>query len=108
MGEEHRRSPRIKLHVPLRVETTGSACSGHTAVVNRHGALVLCPLPCGQGTPIDVLNLKTGERAQFQVVWSGGEYLPGVYKLGIEMQEDRPTFWGPEYEDEARLQATAG
>jgi hypothetical protein len=108
MGIEHRRSPRIMLKVPLRVEATGSACNGHTAIVNRHGALVLCPLPCSQGTPIDVWNLETGERAPFEVVWAGGEDLPGLYKLGIELQEDRPTFWGSEYEDEVRLKTNAG
>jgi hypothetical protein len=107
MGLELRRSPRVTLKVPLRVERTGMACNGHTAVVNRHGALILCPLRCDPETAVDVWNLETGERASFRVVWSGGEDLPGLYKLGLELQEDRPSFWGAEYDQEIQRNADA-
>lgn len=94
-----RRSPRIMLRVPLRIEMGTSACSAHTVIVSRHGALVLCRLAGAEGTRLDVWNLETGEQARFRVAFCGGEELPGLYKLGIELVDDRPAFWGPEYEE---------
>jgi len=99
LREEARRSPRVTLRVPLRVEGEGSAGGAHTVIVNRHGALVLCRLACAEGIRLDVWNLETGERALFRVVLYGGEDLPGLHKLGIELLEDRPAFWGPAYEE---------
>jgi hypothetical protein len=95
---EQRRSPRIMLRVPLRVEVGTSACSAHTVIVSRHGALILCRLAGAEGTRVDVWNLETGEQARFRIAFHGGEELPGLHKLGIELADDRPGFWGSEYE----------
>jgi hypothetical protein len=96
---EQRRSPRIMLRVPLRIEIGTSACSAHTVIVSRHGALILSRLAGAEGTRLDVWNLESGEQARFRVVFDGGEELPGLHKLGIEPVDDRPGFWGPEYEE---------
>jgi hypothetical protein len=96
---EKRRSPRIMLRIPLRIEIGTSACSAHTVIVSRHGALVLSRLAGVEGTRLDVWNLESGEKARFRVVFDGGEELPGLHKLGIEPVDDRPGFWGPEYEE---------
>jgi hypothetical protein len=96
---EKRRSPRIMLRVPLRVEIGTAACSAHTVIVSRHGALILSRLAGVEGTRLDVWNLESGEKARFRVVFDGGEELPGLHKLGIEPVDDLPGFWGPEYEE---------
>lgn len=94
-----RRSPRVMLRVPLRIEIGTSACSAHSVIVSRHGALVLCRLAGSEGTRLDVWNLETGEQARFRIAFNGGEELPGLYKLGIEMLDERPAFWGADYEE---------
>jgi len=96
---EARRSPRVMLRVPLRLEAEGASGAAHTVIVNRQGALVLGRLRCAEGIPLDVWNLETGERARCRVVLYGGEDLPGLHKLGIVLMEDRPFFWGAEYEE---------
>jgi hypothetical protein len=96
---EARRSPRVMLRVPLRIEADGASGAAHTVIVNRQGALVLGRLRCAEGVPLDVWNLETGERALCRVVLYGGEDLPGLHKLGIVLMEDRPGFWGAEYEE---------
>ena len=96
---EARRSPRVMLRVPLRLEAEGASGAAHTVIVNRQGALVLGRLRCAEGLPLEVWNLETGERARCRVVLYGGEDLPGLHKLGIVLMEDRPGFWGAEYEE---------
>ena len=103
MGLEARRSPRVALNVPLRVQSENSAGNAHTAVVNRHGALILCPMQYAEGTQVDVWNLRTGDHARARVAWYGGQDLPGLHKEGIELIDYKPAFWGPEYD-----QAIAG
>jgi len=44
-----------------------------------------------------MLNQKTKESTPCRVAWAGGEERPGLYKIGVEMLEDHPAFWGPEY-----------
>lgn len=67
-------------------------------MVNRHGALILSPVVYPQDTTIEVQNQTTGESAKFRVVWSGGQDRPGLYKLGIELVDELPEFWGVDYE----------
>lgn len=99
MAADGRRSPRVTLHVALRIEQGDCSCSGHTAVVNRHGALILCAALFAEGSELEVWNLDTGGHAHCRVVWYGGEDLPGLHKEGIEFVEPNPTFWGAEYEE---------
>jgi hypothetical protein len=67
--------------------------------------MVLAPQQYPEEATIEVWNVESGESARFHQVWYGGEDLPGLHKLGIEMLEERPEFWGPEYE--AALEAGA-
>lgn len=76
----------------------GPIYNAHTAVVNRHGALILSPINYPSETVIEVQNQNTGESAKFRVVWSGGEDRPGLHKLGIELLDELPEFWGVDYE----------
>ena len=96
-----RRSPRVVLQVPIRIVGGESACEGQTAVVNRHGALVLCPVVYPDESNLRITNLESGETAPFRVVWWGQDDLQGMHKAGAEMLEERPNFWGPAYRSAA-------
>ncbi len=72
--EARRRSQRVVAQIPIRVAAGAAEGIGQTAVVNRHGALILC------------------------AVSAGGEDETGLRKYGIELLEERPGFWGFEVE----------
>ena len=90
-----RRSPRILRNVPIAVWFGGSApLRAHTVVVNAHGALILTPRPFRVDALLRVVNQESGEDAVCRVAWCGGEDLPGLYKVGIEIVGEKPAFWG--------------
>jgi len=95
---EGRRSPRVVFQIPIRIVGSGSACDGRTAVVNRHGALILCPVLYPDESTLQITNPESGEIAPFRVVWWGEDDAKGMHKAGVEMLEDRLHFWGPAYE----------
>ncbi len=100
LGPEARRSERILLRLQVLLDTDGGAHPAETVVVNRHGALVLSPVPHPEQAELVVANLASGESARCRVTWNGGEAAPGLHKLGLELIGPRPAFWGPEYEAE--------
>ncbi|GEM_PF-3840859 len=75
----------------------GAPVVAYSAVISRHGAMVLTSMAYRAGTTVEMQNQKTKESTLCRVVWSGGEERPGVYKLGLEMLEDHPHFWGQDY-----------
>ncbi len=93
-----RRSERVPLRIPIRIESGGSAHETHTVVVNRGGALVASPVPFAPEATLSLRNLNTGGLARFRVVWCGGEDAPGRRSMGIAILEEKLSFWGPEYE----------
>ena len=97
MSESRRRSSRVLARVPILIAGEGPLYNAHTAVVNRHGALILSPVSYPDEAAVEVQNQNTGECAQGRVVWGGGEDRPGLYKLGIELIAELPEFWGIDY-----------
>jgi hypothetical protein len=90
-----RRSERVLLNVPIAVWFGGATpARAHTVVVNEHGALILAPRPFRAEALLRVVNQQSGREAVCRVAWSGGEDLPGLYKIGIEIMDDTPGFWG--------------
>jgi hypothetical protein len=83
--------------VPILIAGEGPLYNAHTAVVNCHGALILSPENFAEGKNLEIQNQTTGESAKVRVVWSGGENRPGLYKLGIELLDELPEFWGVDY-----------
>jgi len=63
--------------------------------------MVLASEQYATGSHVEMQNQTTKESTPCRVVWSGGEGRPGLYKLGLEMLEDHPHFWGPEYPEGA-------
>lgn len=94
---EGRRSPRVLAQIPIQVCGEGPLCQGVTAVVNRHGALILVWGHYEMGAVIQVENLSNGDLASCRVVWDGGQEMNGQDKLGVELMEDKPDFWGVDY-----------
>ncbi len=78
----------------------------YTAVINRHGAMVITPEAYPSGTHLEMQNQRTKESTMCRVIWSGGEQRPGLYKMGLEMLEDHPGFWGEDYSEEVVAQAS--
>ena len=97
-GIEARRSPRVVLRIGVLIEDPPPACPGRTAVVNRHGVLLLSPRAYELGTQLRLRYLESKERVACHVVWAGGQDDSGSHKLGVEFSEERPAYWGREYE----------
>jgi len=97
-GPESRRSPRVLLRVPIEIQGLGKPVRSHTVVVNRHGALVLSPRRFEEEELVRIQNLANEEKTLCCVVWCGGEELPGLYKLGLEILGGSQRFWGAPYE----------
>lgn len=83
--------------VPILVAGDGPLYNAVTAVVNRHGAMILSPARYAMDQILQIQNVTTGEAARCRVVWSGGQERPGTYKLGIELVGEQPDFWGVDY-----------
>jgi len=98
LGPETRRSERVGLRFQVLLDTAGGAHPAETVVVSRHGALILSPVPHPEQAQLVLANLESGASARCRVVWNGGEAAPGLHRLGLELLEPRPAFWGPEYE----------
>ena len=96
-GESRRRSQRIAAQVPIAVAFEGLVVDGRTAVVNRHGALILCSVNCADDDLLDITNSTTHEHVRCRVVWCGSEIVDSERKLGVEMADDRPAFWGIDF-----------
>ena len=94
---ELRRSPRIVCRVPILCIADGAPIAAHTAVISRHGAMILGSSDWSNGTVLEMQNQKTKETSKCRVVLAGGEDHPGIFKLGVEMLEDHPTFWADDY-----------
>jgi len=106
LPSDARRSPRILFQLPLQIYGNGLAARAHTVVVNRYGALVLAAQAFPDDTMLKVENASTGKTTLCRVVWCGGEELPGLFKLGIEIMGNVGGFWGEEFE--GRLRQTLG
>ena len=92
--KEDRRSPRIVSRVPLEIRTIEARREATSAVVNRHGALILASVPYPVGTRLDVRNVATDRSAPGRVVWSADPDTQGDCKVGIEFKRRMTNFWG--------------
>jgi len=94
---EVRRSTRVLARLNVLITSAAGSHNALTAVVNRSGALILCPVAYPVDTALQVRNMATGHSAESHVVWQGGPDSNGLFKLGIELNEDLPEFWGVDY-----------
>jgi hypothetical protein len=97
--EQHRRSPRVLARIPVKVRVgEGPPLPALTAVVNRHGALLLSLAFYGEGTVLWLQNEFSDDAAYCSVVWVGPLDPSGAHKLGVEFVDEVPEFWGDVYE----------
>jgi len=99
-----RRSPRVVLRVPLEIKGPEAECAGSSAVVNRQGALIVCPVRYPAETVLEITDVRAAQSARFRVVRAGDEDFPGRFRLGVELLEEGPGFWGPEYDERVALE----
>jgi hypothetical protein len=97
MTADGRRSPRVLLQLGVLIEEPPPECSASTAVVNRHGALILSPRPYPEESELRIRLLEREGTAPFRVVWVGEPDETGIHHLGVERLDEGPDFWGPEY-----------
>ena len=95
---EGRRSTRVLARIPVSLVTgQDPPADGLTAVVNRHGALVLSPTLYKEGTILRIRNELNSEATHCRVTWVAPTDLSGACKLGLEFLDAAPTFWGNVY-----------
>ncbi|HEY0701192.1 MAG TPA: PilZ domain-containing protein [Candidatus Acidoferrales bacterium] len=95
---EMRRSRRVLATLPIEIVATGEVIPASTAVINLHGALILCSVKFPQGSELKFRNPDNGIMARGRVVWSGDVAPNGLHKLGIEFESACPELWGAHYD----------
>ena len=96
--KEVRRSPRVLLRVGLKISAEGNTRDAETAIVNRHGALLLARQPYAEQVIVEITNLESQRKAPFRVVWAGGPGGRNLFKVGVELVDPIDDFWGPDYD----------
>lgn len=97
-GTTERRSERVALKIPVRVEyfadNPGRLTSySVTTKVNAHGALLLLPWGVPAGRELLLENLASRETQIVRVVfvrYASDDY----FDVGVEFTEPRSKFWG--------------
>ena len=103
MDDDGRRSIRVVAPIPVSLMAgEDPPRHGLTAVVNRHGALLLSPASYEPGTIVWLRNDLNSETVRCRVVWVGLADSSGTQKLGVEFTDDAPTFWDPIYAEAVR------
>ena len=97
----NRRSPRVLARVPVSLTTGhGPPVYAITAVINRHGALLLSARAYPMGTTLGIRHELAIDTIPCRVVWIGDVDPSGAHKMGIEFIDEAPTFWGRVYDNE--------
>ncbi len=95
-GEERRRSQRVVIRVPVRLETRIAEekllVSATTVAVNIHGAMVLCARSFEADTKLVIFNERTRERASARVTRTPRESSEG-FLIPLEFDKPLPMFW---------------
>jgi hypothetical protein len=96
---EQRRSRRILAAVSLEILANGEVIPASTAVINLHGAMMLCSVKWPQGSELKFKNPENGVLVRGRVVWSGDDLAPnGMHKFGVEFTAASPELWGSHYD----------
>jgi len=107
-----RRSLRVELAVPLRVVWQGRDGARReertaTVVVNAHGCLLTLRAPLLVGAPLEITHGETGAVRRGRVVWCGEVAPDGRTRVGVELADSAPEFWGSGYAEAFYAATTA-
>jgi hypothetical protein len=95
-GEEHRRSQRVIVRIPITLTLTDAGKAGkisaHTVAVNIHGAMALCPRSLEEGFKVELENGRTGEKIGSRVTRAPRE-CPEGFLIPLEFTTPSPNFW---------------
>lgn len=101
-GGHKRRSDRLMLRVPLRVEGLTKIgekfeCEGQAVTISRYGAHIRLERPVPVSEKLFVTNLRNSLRGEFRIVSVLEGTSGGKTDFGIEALGNYPTFWGIEF-----------
>ena len=95
-GEEHRRSQRVIIRVPITLLGTEKGkpvkITAYTVAVNVHGAMVACPRMLDAETNLELVNGRTDEKITTRVTRAARESAEG-YLIPVEFTTPSPNFW---------------
>jgi hypothetical protein len=95
-GEEHRRSQRVIIRVPITLVATEKGqpvkITAHTVAVNVHGAMVMCPRMLDPETKVELVNGRTAEKVGSKVSRAPRESAEG-FLIPVEFTTPSPNFW---------------
>ena len=98
-GTTARRSERVLLRIPIRVEGTDSLGNAfdeitYTLVVNRDGGLIAVSHSLQLGAAVRITNLKSRVSCSFEVVMRPLTSLSGSPEWGVKCLEPELDIWG--------------
>src|SRR5215831_9235411 len=98
MPEEKRRSQRVKLSIPLRVQGVDDAgtayeCEARTVDLNRHGARIQISRPLLGGQVIRVTNVANRREANFRVAGDQGRGRVRSARTSLRRSDQAPQLW---------------
>jgi len=101
-GVERRRTDRLLLTIPLRVEGADARgrefeAEGRTAVVNRHGARIQLKQLLQPGQTIRVVNLVNQHMADFRVIGPTAPFSEKGGEWGVEAVQTGLDIWGIQF-----------
>lgn len=97
--ERRRRTERLFLRYPIRVEGFDSAGkrfdeTTYTIVVNRHGSRILVKAHLTPGQTVQITLVISGRTADFRVVGLAGPVSGAGGEWGVECRDEGVNFWG--------------
>ncbi len=104
---ENRRE-QFELEIPLLVRWTNDKGlarqeTAKTQMVSDHDCLLLLKTPLLEGNAIELLNLTTQSTRKGKVIWCGEASADGRNRVGIELEQPSPEFWGTLFVNAMRL-----
>ena len=99
LGTPHRRSERVLLRIPVRVEgkdTLGNEFdeTSYSLMVNQSGGLIVVAHQLQPGAVIKITNLNNQICCFFQVVMRAARSLSGTPEWGVKSLEPEVEIWG--------------
>ncbi len=102
---EQRRSQRVLLRIPVKVQAGDGAPvseSAETVSVSRYGAMLRMASPMKIDSMVQVLNTYSRQVESFRVVWVSELPKEEHYEVGVEITTPREDFWGIQFPIKSR------